>query len=91
MSARITKQLLKAAMPDDVPAKKTPKGTAKAKASVKVVKPASKKKQLRQFLEEAKVERTKNDNTEKNLSVLKRMTEPKVQSVMERILQEGLK
>ncbi|CAK4667684.1 hypothetical protein LEN26_006460 [Aphanomyces euteiches] len=90
MSARITKQLLKAAMPDDVPAKKTPKGTAKAKARVKVVKPAS-KKQLRQFLEEAKVERTKNDNTEKNLRVLKRMTEPKVQSVMEKILQAGLK
>ncbi|ETV98105.1 hypothetical protein H310_08849 [Aphanomyces invadans] len=92
MSARITKQLLKASTTlIEVPAKKTPKGATKANASVKVVKPTKKTKRSRHFLVEAEQARLEADNTEKNLRILKRSLNSKAQAVMQKILHTTMK
>ncbi|KAF0690489.1 Aste57867_18114 [Aphanomyces stellatus] len=94
MSARITKQLLKAAAAtpvDVVPAKKTLKGQAKPKATVQEVKKPKKKKRTRHFLEEAQKERTNADKTQHNLRVIKRVTNTKTQAVMQKLLQTAFK
>ncbi|RHZ34656.1 hypothetical protein DYB37_012077 [Aphanomyces astaci] len=85
MSARITKQLLKASTTMiDVPAKKTPKGVAKPGTNVKVVKSSKKPKRARHYLEEAETARSTADNTVKNLRIIKRATNPKAQAVMQK-------
>ncbi|OQR87037.1 hypothetical protein ACHHYP_09580 [Achlya hypogyna] len=90
MSARITKQILRATVLADEPApgakKTTSKGSAvsKGKASTK---PLPKR---RRFLEEARLERTKADNTAKNVAVLKKLAKtPKSQDIMKKILQHA--
>ncbi|OQS00296.1 methyltransferase METT10D [Thraustotheca clavata] len=81
MSSRITKQILRSTVVID-----EPKETAKKPKNKKQTKPIKKR---RRFLEEARLERTKADNTSKNVKVLQKLTKtPQAQDLMKKILQQ---
>ncbi|KDO25244.1 hypothetical protein SPRG_09491 [Saprolegnia parasitica CBS 223.65] len=87
MSARVTKQILRATVLVDEPSKTKGKAAGKSKSGVAAKTKSLKKR--RQFLDEARIERSKSDNTAKNIAVLTKLTKTtKAQDLMKKILKQ---
>ncbi|EQC40044.1 hypothetical protein SDRG_02700 [Saprolegnia diclina VS20] len=91
MSARVTKQILRATVLVDEPSKTKGKAAdgSKVKSKSGVAAKTKPLKKRRQFLDEARIERSKSDNTAKNIAVLTKLTKtPKAQDLMKKILKQ---
>jgi hypothetical protein len=83
MSTRVTKQILKSTVVPDAPIKSSVAKNIKGKKATQIV---SLSKKRRTFLDVARLERKKSDNTEKNVRAIQILeNQPKVRDLMKQV------